>query len=97
MDADESSDDNEEEETVDNDMVDAMNTMDAELRQDSALSRTMDDTDDLSAEGNEKVVEDAHVLSTLLKSLDAAGGGPGSIKNILEEMEAPDPPSEETS
>ena len=40
----------------------------------------------------EAVAQDVHVLSNLLKSLDASAGGPGPIRNMLSEMgiRAPD-------
>lgn len=69
-------------------MVDLMNAMDDELRLSNSVSRILDGgVKDPSVIGH-----DAHVLSNLLQSLDAGHGGPGPIKNLLNEMgmRAPD-------
>jgi len=60
-----------------------MKAMDQELKVTATQSRNVD-VDNL--DDAEDVAQDAHMLSNLLKSLDAGGGAPGPVKNILKEM-----------
>ena len=77
-------------------MRDFMQAMDEELKTAANTSRQLDGTDDddygIGIGDDSKVAEDAHVLTNLLQSLDASGGGPGPVQNILKEMglEPPD-------
>ena len=67
-------------------LEDLMNAMDEELRKstscrgldDIEITRNHSDTDDIA--------QKTHILSNMLKSLDAAAGNPGPIRNILQEM-----------
>lgn len=85
-----------EEGEADADLVGLMKAMDQELKN-AATSRTMDRDNLPEGVTDEKVVEDAHVLSNLLQSLDSGAGGSGPVQNIMKEMglEPPDLPSEE--
>jgi hypothetical protein len=87
----------EEEQPVNDEMVDLMEAMDSELLRSEAVSRRMDTEGIPVREGGGEVAEGAHVLSNLLQSIDAGGGGPGPVRNILEEMgiEAPELPAAE--
>jgi hypothetical protein len=64
---------------------DLMNEMDHELRQKSSTSRTWDTMDHVDTVTDD-IAHNTHVLSNLFKSLDASGGQPGPIRNILHEM-----------
>jgi hypothetical protein len=78
-------------------LMNLMKAMDQELQQSTATSRVADRDNLPDGVNDETVVEDAHVLSNLLQSLDAGGGGPGPVQNIMKEMglAPPDFPSEE--
>jgi hypothetical protein len=63
-----------------------MKAMDKELRT-SASCRGLDDMDLTRNQGDsDDIAQKTHVLSNLLKSLEAAAGGPGPTRNILQEM-----------
>jgi hypothetical protein len=81
---------------MDNDLVNLMKEMDQELES-AATSRGVDRENVPEGVTDEKVVEDAHVLTNLLQSMDAGTGGPGPMQNIMKEMGLipPDLPSEE--
>ena len=66
------------------DMKDIMNVMDAELRESASTSRAWDNVDGVTSDDD--IARNAHVLSNLLKSIDAGGGGPGPMRNMLMEM-----------
>ena len=61
------------------------------LRTESAKSAkaTADNQWGQSVDEGVSVSEDASILSNLLQSLDASGGGSGPVVNILREMEGP--------
>ena len=69
--------------------------MDNELeeRAESRKIPTTLDTSEVNASDEERqavkgsIDKDAHVLSNLIQSLDASGGGSGPVVNILKEME----------
>lgn len=62
--------------------------MDSELRQ-NGHSRDLDQVDgvDNGDMADQKVAEDAHVLSNLLQSLEASAGEGGPVPNMLKGME----------
>ena len=70
----------------DTDMTQFMHAMDAELLQHENTSRWLDGKVDHVVNDDSAVAQDVHVLSNLLKSLDAGAGGPGPIQNMLGEM-----------
>jgi hypothetical protein len=86
MEADESSDDDNNDTTLDavGEMKTLMDAMDEELRHKPGTSRNYNEGDDHIP--NDAVAEEAHVLSNLLESLDASGGASGPVRNILQEM-----------
>jgi SGT1 protein len=68
------------------DLTDLMNAMDEELRT-SAACRELDDLGLTSKYGDsDDIAQKTHILSNLLKSLDATAGGAGPIRNIVQEM-----------
>jgi SGT1 protein len=82
------SDDDEVDNDIDADtmnMEDIMNAMDAELRESTSTSRAWDTV--TSSNLDDDIAQNAHILSNLLKSIDASGGGPGPMRNILKEMD----------
>jgi hypothetical protein len=83
MDPEDEDDDKEGDEDID--MTNLMQAMDQEL-QSAATSRDIDRTNVPEGVTDEKVVQDAHVLSNLLESMDAGSGGPGPMQNIMKEM-----------
>jgi hypothetical protein len=70
--------------------------MDEELRGTKA-SMDFDRVDSKEGKNNPELQQEAHVLSNLLKSLEAAGGGPGPVQSIMKEMglNLPDLPASE--
>lgn len=62
--------------------------MDDELRgtEASLVLDDVQDEQDGTDNTDEEVALNTHVLSNLLGSLDASGGGPGPVHNILTEM-----------
>ena len=68
---------------------DIMKVMDAELRDGASTSRAWDEG--ISTNFDDDIARNAHVLSNLLKSIDASGGGSGPVRNILQEMGVDDP------
>jgi hypothetical protein len=60
-----------------------MEQMDEELARATNASRSFDPV--TGADGSQ-LAEDAHVLSNLLSSVDASAGGPGPVRNMLDEM-----------
>jgi hypothetical protein len=83
MDPEDDDDDKEGDEDID--MTNLMQAMDQEL-QSAATSRDIDRTNVPDGVTDERVVQDAHVLSNLLESMDAGAGGPGPMQNIMKEM-----------
>jgi hypothetical protein len=77
--------DDDDDDKEDIDMTNLMQAMDQEL-QSAATSRDIDRTNVPEGVTDEKVVQDAHVLSNLLESMDAGAGGPGPMQNIMKEM-----------
>ncbi len=63
-----------------------------EMRTESRKIRTIEtlDSNETHENDNETKVSidtDAHILTNLLESIDASGGGSGPVINILKEME----------
>lgn len=75
-----------------NEMSQLMRAMDQELAVSTGDSRHFDSDGLDDEECHDEVLEQAHVLSNLLKSLDSGAGASGPVKTILEEMgiQAPD-------
>eukprot|EP00977_Amphora_coffeiformis_P000130 scaffold31_cov171-Amphora_coffeaeformis.AAC.5 len=70
----------------DEEMAAIMEQMDEELNDSTVgVSRTVDPIDGQVIQ-DERVAQDAHILSNLVKSVDASAGGPGPVRNILEGM-----------
>jgi hypothetical protein len=85
------SNDDESDDGVDADtinMEDVMNAMDAELQEGLSTSRAWDNVTGNNCDDD--IARNAHVLSNLLKSIDASGGGPGPTQNILQELDGTD-------
>ena len=73
-------------EVMDHEMDALMKQMDEELKHAaSGASRTVDSVDGEAFE-DEELAEDAHLLSNLVESVSASAGGPGPVRNILQEM-----------
>jgi len=77
-------------------MNDLMGAMDNELEARTESRRILSsvlDTSDIDSKSNKEketvkgLVQDAHILSSLMQSLDASGGECGPVGNILKEME----------
>lgn len=58
--------------------------MDEELRGTKAMD--VDHVEGNEGEENSELQQQAQVLSNFLKSMEAAGGGPGPVQNIMKEM-----------
>jgi SGT1 protein len=65
-------------------MADVMNVMDFELREATSIGRDWDNVD--STGGDNDIAHNTHILENLFKSIGATGGGPGPIRNMLQEM-----------
>jgi hypothetical protein len=78
-------DDDDDDDDKDNDLVNLMAAMDQEL-QSAATSRGVDRTHVPEGVKDENIIQDAHVLSNLLESMEAGAGGPGPMQNIMKEM-----------
>lgn len=74
----------------DEELISAMAAMDAELQGNERVSRGLDA--DMDGQG---ISESAHVLSNLLRALQAEGGGPGPVRNMMREMGLEPPQVEE--
>jgi hypothetical protein len=60
-----------------------MEQMDEELANATNASRSLDR---VAGAEDSHLAEDAHVISNLLSSVDASAGGPGPVRNMLDEM-----------